>query len=299
MTSAPIGSMRPTSIPVTKLDAAPRPRHLSGAGEPEGAHRPTQRPRGRAGGFPGRAGARQSRDHRRCAQGRRACAQALPSDLGDWRGTSSSCSARSPAARIWRKCRPSISAQSAEREVDAFCRQGFGTLLASLAPGCPGRIVDAGDRDRSTAQRRGRNAEGHDRRPRRHRHGLDQRARVRRASSSRLELPAAAARRHGQARARQLRPHRARTGGNPLGLESDDLVFEKSVNTQHRRDSRERVRDVAVLGRRRRQIRPRSRRPGRGDDGRLRGRMAGGALRRGREEGGQALACHALESRTR
>jgi monoamine oxidase len=61
------------------------------------------------------------------------CAQALPKDLGDWR----------PAVEFvlgpfgWGKNLDEISAvdfaRSAERDIDAFCRQGLGALLVKLA----------------------------------------------------------------------------------------------------------------------------------------------------------------------
>jgi monoamine oxidase len=65
------------------------------------------------------------------------CGQVLPKDLGEWR----------PAVEFFlgpfgcSKDLAEISAvdfaRSAERNVDAFCRQGFGTLLAKLAAGVP------------------------------------------------------------------------------------------------------------------------------------------------------------------
>ena len=90
-----------------------------------------------------------------------ACAQALPNDLGDWRAAVEFVLGPFGCGKDLAEVSAVDFAKSAERDVDAFCRQGFGTLLASLAAGCPGRIVDAGDGDRSAAQRRGGNAEGH------------------------------------------------------------------------------------------------------------------------------------------
>ena len=78
-----------------------------------------------------------------------ACAQALPNDLGDWR----------PAVEFvlgpfgcGKELTASISAvdfaKSAERNMDAFCRQGFGTLIATFAEDDPGQAVNARDHDR-------------------------------------------------------------------------------------------------------------------------------------------------------
>ena len=65
------------------------------------------------------------------------CAQALPKDLGEWK----------PSVEFflgpfgYGKALDDISAmdfaRSAERDTDAFCRQGLGTLLAKLAGGIP------------------------------------------------------------------------------------------------------------------------------------------------------------------
>ena len=83
------------------------------------------------------AGARQSRHRRRGAQGRRACAQALPSDLGDWRPTIEFMLGPFGCGKELAQCRLWTSRKSAERNTDAFCRQGFGALLAALAEGIP------------------------------------------------------------------------------------------------------------------------------------------------------------------
>ena len=61
---------------------------------------------------------------------------------------SSSCSGRSAAARISARSRRWISRNPLERDIDAFCRQGFGALLAKLAEGLPVQLVDAGHADR-------------------------------------------------------------------------------------------------------------------------------------------------------
>jgi monoamine oxidase len=72
-----------------------------------------------------------------------AAAKALPTDLGDWRATIEF--VLGPLA--YGKDLASISAvdiaRAAERENDAFCRQGYGALLANLAAGQPVRLSTA------------------------------------------------------------------------------------------------------------------------------------------------------------
>lgn len=155
------------------------------------------------------------------------CAQALPKDLADWR----------PAVEFFLgpfSCAKDLSevsaidfSRSAERDVDAFCRQGFGALLARLAEGLPVEVATPVTRvdwksalDIQTAKGR-----------------IGARAVIVTASTNVLtsgkiqfapDLPK-----------RQLDAlNRLKLGsydrialelpGNPLGLQRDDLVFEKA-----------------------------------------------------------------------
>jgi monoamine oxidase len=61
------------------------------------------------------------------------CASVLPKDLGDWRGTIEFFLGPFGCAKGLDEVSAYDMSRSAEREVDAFCRQGFGTLIAKLA----------------------------------------------------------------------------------------------------------------------------------------------------------------------
>ena len=63
------------------------------------------------------------------------CAQALPNDLGDWRPLVEFVLGPFGYGKDLVQVSAADFAKSAERTADAFCRQGFGTLLASLADG--------------------------------------------------------------------------------------------------------------------------------------------------------------------
>jgi len=64
-----------------------------------------------------------------------ACGQALPRDLGDWRPAVEFVLGPFGCAKDLADVSTVDFAKSAERDVDAFCRQGFGTLIAGLAQG--------------------------------------------------------------------------------------------------------------------------------------------------------------------
>jgi monoamine oxidase len=65
------------------------------------------------------------------------CAQALPKDLGDWRPTMEFVLGPFGTGEPLSEVSALDFSKSAERDVDAFCRQGLGTLLAKLAAGLP------------------------------------------------------------------------------------------------------------------------------------------------------------------
>ena len=71
------------------------------------------------------------------------CAQALPKDLGEWRPTVEFVLGPFGCGKDLAEISAMDFARSAERDNNAFCRQGFGTLLAKLARRC-----------RSSSQRR-------------------------------------------------------------------------------------------------------------------------------------------------
>src|SRR5208282_6760761 len=64
-----------------------------------------------------------------------ACAQALPGDLGDWRPAVEFVLGPFGCGKELAQVSAVDFAKSAERNTDAFCRQGFGTLIAALAQG--------------------------------------------------------------------------------------------------------------------------------------------------------------------
>ena len=157
-----------------------------------------------------------------------ACAQALPKDLGEWRPSIEFFLGPFGCGKELAEISTVDFARSAERDVDAFCRQGFGALLAKLAAGLPvqlsnpatgielgGRgveVVTARSRISATAAivtvstnvLTARRIKFNPDLPRRH---LDAAAKLKLGSYDHiaLELP-----------------------GNPLGLRNDELVFEKA-----------------------------------------------------------------------
>jgi len=158
-----------------------------------------------------------------------ACSQALPKDLGEWRSTIEFFLGPFGCGKDLSDVSAADFARSSERDIDAFCRQGFGTLLAKLASGLPVQLnapVTAIEWGRRTAVEvataRNRltapaaivtvstnvlNAHKIKFEPELPKRQLDALSRLKLGSYDHvtLELP-----------------------GNPLGLRSDELVLEKS-----------------------------------------------------------------------
>lgn len=159
------------------------------------------------------------------------CAQALPKDLGDWRATIEFFLGPFGCGKDLAEISAVDFYRSLERDVDAFCRQGFGALLAKLVAGVPVQVstpvtrIEWGNRpgvavETAKAQIEARAAivtvstnvltAGKIRftpdLPKRH---LDAASKLRLGSYDHvaLELP-----------------------DNPLGLRPDELVFDKSTN---------------------------------------------------------------------
>lgn len=65
------------------------------------------------------------------------CGRAMPKDLGDWKGAVDFFLGPYGCGKDLAEVSALDFTRSAERDVDAFCRQGFGTLLARLADGLP------------------------------------------------------------------------------------------------------------------------------------------------------------------
>ena len=65
------------------------------------------------------------------------CLKALPKDLGDWQATVEFALGPYATSRDLREISAIDFSRSAERDAAAFCRQGYGALLAKLAEGIP------------------------------------------------------------------------------------------------------------------------------------------------------------------
>jgi monoamine oxidase len=66
-----------------------------------------------------------------------ACSQALPKDLGEWRSTIEFFLGPFGCGKDLSEISALDFSRSSERDIDAFCRQGFGTLVTKLAAGLP------------------------------------------------------------------------------------------------------------------------------------------------------------------
>jgi monoamine oxidase len=158
------------------------------------------------------------------------CAQALPADLGDWRPSIEFMLGPFGCAKSLADISAMDFAKSAERDRDAFCRQGFGTVLARLAEGLsvqlstPVRRIEISRRGIEVQTRKG---------------SLRARTVIVTVSTGVLaagaitfdpELP----RRHSEAITKlplgNYEHIALELPGNPLGLQTDDLVFEKATS---------------------------------------------------------------------
>jgi monoamine oxidase len=166
------------------------------------------------------------------------CAQALPDDLGDWRPTMEFVLGNFGCGKALSDISAMDFAKSSEREVAAFCRQGLGTLVGKLAFGSPIQFFSPVTRiawgDRLVeAETRGTL--------------LTARAAIVTAStgvlaSGKIKFQPGLPARHAEAIGRlglgSYEHVAIEFAGNPLGLQSDELVFEKAADP----------RTAAVLG---------------------------------------------------
>lgn len=156
------------------------------------------------------------------------CAQALPKDLGEWRATVEFILGPFGAGKDLADISAGDFARTPERDNAAFCRQGFGTLLARLADGLPIQRgtpvteIDFGNRGVEVQTARGRTSA---------------RAVIITASTSvlaagKIKFGFGMPRRQTDAFAKLKLgsyDHIAlELPGNPLDLHPDELVFEKS-----------------------------------------------------------------------
>ena len=157
------------------------------------------------------------------------CASAMPRDLGDWRSTVEFALGPYNSAKDLGEISAMDLSRAGDRDTAAFCRQGYGALLAKLAEGIPVQLDTA-----VTARRRAGAATGSSCRP--------SRARSRAATASSPRRPTRCSDRikfdGGLPKRQQDALEKLKLGsfdhialeltGNPLGLQRDDLVFEKS-----------------------------------------------------------------------
>jgi monoamine oxidase len=157
------------------------------------------------------------------------CAQALPRDLGDWRSSVEFFLGAFGCGKGLDEVSVYDFAKSAERDVDAFCRQGFGTLVAKLAEGLPVQLSTVVKQVASTR----RSVEVDTTRGQ-----LNARAVIITASNGVLaagkikfdpELPRRYADAIGKLTLGSYDHVAIELAGNPLDLQSDDLVFEKAA----------------------------------------------------------------------
>ena len=173
-------------------------------------------------------------DVARASKGDVAAAAALPKEFGEWRGTVEFVLGPYATGKDLSDLSAADLAQQAERETAAFCRQGFGTLLQRLAQGVPvtlntpatqiGWGTRAGSVDIETPKGQisartvivtvstGVLASGSIRfKPDFPKRQLDAAGRLKLGSYDHVALELA---------------------GNPLGLQRDDLMFEKTDNVR-------------------------------------------------------------------
>jgi monoamine oxidase len=161
------------------------------------------------------------------------CAQALPKDLGDWQPVVEFTLGPYSYARDLADLSAADLARAAERDNSMFCRQGLGTLIAKLAEGLPVQLstpvsrIDWSERNRIEI----RTAKGY----------AYARAVIVTVSTGvltagKLTFDPPLPKRHLDAIEKLQPGSRDRIAlelpGNPLGLQRDELVFEKA-QTDH------------------------------------------------------------------
>jgi monoamine oxidase len=162
-----------------------------------------------------------------------ACAQVLPKDLGDWRSTIEFVLGPYNCGKELSELSTVDLARSVERDNSAFCRQGFGAVLAKLAAGLPlltgtpVKTIESWSRQRlevDTAQ--GQFKTG----------AIIVTLSTNALAAGKVKFAPELPKRHLDALSKLKlgsRDHIAlELPGNPLGLRADELVFEKSDNRQ-------------------------------------------------------------------
>ena len=159
------------------------------------------------------------------------CADALPRDLRDWRPTVEFVLGPYGCAKDLREISANDFAKSAERDVDAFCRQGYGALLAKLAAGLPVKLATPVTRIDTANRLEIETEKGR----------LTARAVIVTVSTSALlagnikftpELPKRQLDALSQLKLGSYDHVALELAGNPLGLQRDDLIFEKAESAR-------------------------------------------------------------------
>jgi len=159
------------------------------------------------------------------------CASVLPKDLGEWRSTVEFALGPYNSAKDLGDISATDLSRSVDRDVGAYCRQGYGSLLAKLAEGIPVqldtavKVVDIINRGTKVeaSTTRGTITGRH----------MIITASTNALAAGRIKFDGDLPRRHADA-LEKLKlgsfDHIAlELPGNPLGLQRDDLVFEKST----------------------------------------------------------------------
>jgi len=162
-----------------------------------------------------------------------ACAQVLPKDLGDWRSTIEFVLGTYNCGKELSELSTVDLARSVERDNSAFCRQGFGAVLAKLAAGLPlltgtaVKTIEWWSRQRlevDTAQGQFKTS------------AIIVTLSTNALAAGKVKFAPELPKRHLDALSKLKlgsRDHIAlELPGNPLGLRADELVFEKSDNRQ-------------------------------------------------------------------
>jgi hypothetical protein len=159
------------------------------------------------------------------------CAQALPKDLGEWRPIVEFVLGPYGCSKDLAEISAVDFAKATERDSDAFCRQGYGALLAKLAEGIPVQLsapatqIEWG-KGLSVETPRGR---------------ISARAIIVTVSTNVLasgkirfspELPKRHLDAAGKLKLGTFERVALELPGNPLGLRTDELIFEKSESSR-------------------------------------------------------------------
>ena len=155
------------------------------------------------------------------------CDSALPKDLRDWRSTVEFVLGPYGCAKDLHDISVYDFAKSAERDVDAYCRQGYGALLAKLAANLPVKLATPVTRIDTGSHLEVETEKGR----------IGARAVIITVSTSALlaggikftpELPKRQLDALAQLKLGSYDHVALELVGNPLGLQRDDLVFEKA-----------------------------------------------------------------------